>query len=149
MEVFRITHARYANQLHASGRAARWNGAGQEVIYTAGTRSLACLENVVHRSAKGLSSQFRVMVIYVPDALYQEVIRESLLPQNWYESIDVAGCKALGDAWLVKGRSAVLQVPSAIVPSETNYLLNPVHPDFTQIQLIATERFRFDQRIKQ
>lgn len=149
MEVFRITHAQYANQLQASGRAARWNSSGQEVIYTAGSRSLACLENVVHRNAKGLSSQFRVIVVYVPDALYQEVIHESLLPQDWYESVDAVLCREIGDAWLAEGRSAILQVPSAIIHSEANYLLNPSHPDFSQVQLIATEQFRFDQRIKQ
>lgn len=148
MEIYRITHKQYANELVASGRAARWNSAGHEVIYTAGSRSLACLENVVHRNARGLGAQFRVMVIYVPDAIYFEIVNEKQLPKDWYESMDFSACKQIGDSWLTEMRSAILKVPSAIIPSEANFLLNPSHNDFSQIKLIATERFRFDQRIK-
>ncbi|WKN41864.1 RES family NAD+ phosphorylase [Tunicatimonas pelagia] len=148
MEAYRITHTQYADQLYASGRSARWNTKGQEVIYTAGSRSLACLENVVHRNARGLNAQFRVMVIYVPDALYCESIDESVLPNDWYEHAEVSQCREIGDTWLTENRSAILQVPSAIIPTECNYLLNPGHPEFSQIKLIATGPFRFDCRIK-
>ena len=58
MLVYRITKTMYADRLVASGGAARWNSRGQFVIYTAATRALACLENVVHRSGEGLTAIF-------------------------------------------------------------------------------------------
>ncbi|MEZ0606966.1 RES family NAD+ phosphorylase [Fibrella sp. WM1] len=148
MEVYRITRAVYADRLVASGGVARWNARGRFVIYTAGSRALACLENVVHRSGEGLQALFRVMVIHVPDDVPSQTITPADLPANWadYQNFDV--CQQLGERWLTTGQTAVLRVPSVIVPQEWNYLLNPAHPDFARIELLRTEPFLFDPRIK-
>ncbi|GAB3956203.1 RES family NAD+ phosphorylase [Spirosoma harenae] len=148
MLVYRITRSIYADRLVASGGAARWNTRGQFVIYTAATRALACLENVVHRSGEGLLSDFRVMIIEIPDTLNVERILPENLPADWFEFRQYDVCQRIGGEWLRSGRTAVLNVPSAIIPNESNYLLNPAHPDFAQIQLIHTEPFTFDPRIK-
>ncbi len=148
MLVYRITKALYANQLVASGGAARWNSRGQFVIYTAATRALACLENVVHRSGEGLLDTFRVMVIEVPDTLLIETVSPGALPPDWFDFQQYNRCQQLGGEWLGSRRSAVFRVPSAIVPNEWNYLLNPAHPDFLRITLLRTEPFVFDPRIK-
>lgn len=148
MIVYRITKALYANQLVASGGAARWNGRGQFVIYTAATRALACLENVVHRSGEGLHDVFRAMIIEVPDALTIETISVSDLPANWSDFRQYDACQRLGGNWLRMAQSPVLRVPSAIIAHECNYLLNPAHPDFSRIRLVRTEPFLFDPRIK-
>jgi RES domain-containing protein len=149
MEVYRITLAQYANKLYASGKPVRWNSEGRKVIYTAASRSLACLENVVHRSGRGLNAMYKIMVIYVPDALYVETFNATKLPRQWWENTEVANCRAIGDEWLHQQISVVLKVPSAIINDEYNYLLNPLHPDFQQVKLISTENFRFDKRIKE
>lgn len=148
MIVYRITRAVYASQLVASGGAARWNSRGQFVIYTAATRALACLENVVHRSGEGLHDVFRVMVIDVPDELTVEAIAFSDLPADWSDFRQYDACQRMGGDWLRSGRSAVLQVPSAIIPNEFNYLLHPGHLAFPRIRLLRTEPFLFDPRIK-
>jgi RES domain-containing protein len=148
MLVYRITKTIYANRLVASGGAARWNRAGQFVLYTAATRALACLENVVHRSGEGLTADFRVMIIDVPDSLSMETVSVDTLPTDWYDFQRYAICQQIGGEWLQQSRSAVLKVPSAIIPHESNYLLNPAHPDFSRIDLFRTERFTFDPRIK-
>ncbi len=148
MFVYCITKAVYADRLVASGGAARWNERGQFVIYTAATRALACLENVVHRSGEGLSDLFRVMVIELPDALAIETVALNELPPDWSLFQQYGICQEIGGEWLRTGRSAVLRVPSAIVPAEWNYLINPAHPDFSHIQLVRTEPFVFDPRIK-
>ncbi|AHJ97741.1 RES domain protein [Hymenobacter swuensis DY53] len=83
MLVYRICLAKYADDLFASGYRARWNFKDQFVIYTAATRALACLENVVHRSGEGLTDQFRVLVIEVPDDVLIEEITPTQLPVNW------------------------------------------------------------------
>lgn len=148
MEVYRITRAIYTDRLVASGGAARWNSRGRFVIYTAGSRALACLENVVHRSGEGLQELFRVMVIDVPDTLPIETITLVDLPADWadYQNYDI--CQQLGERWLLRGAAPVLKVPSAVVPQEWNYLLNPAHPAFSAIQLVQTEAFAFDPRLK-
>lgn len=141
MLVYRITKAIYADRLVASGGAARWNSRGQFVIYTAGTRALACLENVVHRSSEGLMDNFRVMVINVPNTLSMDTVDRKLLPDNWSDYWQYGICQQLGGEWLEKRQAAVLRVPSAIIPDESNYLLNPAHPDFSHITLVSTEPF--------
>lgn len=149
MVVYRITKAVYADRLIASGGAARWNSRNEFVIYTAATRALACLENVVHRSGEGLLENFRVMVIDVPDTLTVDTLPPDTLPANWFDFEQYGACQQIGGEWLRSGRSAVLRVPSAIIANEYNYLLNPAHPDFSRIVLLRTEPFAFDPRIKQ
>lgn len=148
MLVYRITKVQYADRLVASGGAARWNNRGQYVIYTAATRALACLENVVHRSGEGLSESFRVMVIEIPDSMPIDHINIESLPDDWFNFYQYDSCQRIGAEWLRSGRSAVLRVPSAIITNEYNYLLNPAHSFFGQIRLLRTEPFLFDPRIK-
>ncbi|GAB2941709.1 RES family NAD+ phosphorylase [Hymenobacter coalescens] len=148
MLVYRICLARYADDLFASGYRARWNYKDQFVIYTASSRALACLENVVHRSGEGLHDQFRVLVIDVPDDLLVEEIRLADLPPDWAKASRYALCQPLGSQWYEARRAAVLRVPSSIVPPESNYILHSRHPDFKRIQIVAREPFSFDARIK-
>jgi RES domain-containing protein len=134
MLVYRITLTKFADKLVASGRAARWNPNETEVIYTASSRSLACLENVVHRSQLGLNQLFSIMIIEVPDSVKKQIVKLDDLPADWRE--------------LNKAQTAILQVPSSIIEEEVNYLINPQHPDFKKIKLSKTDRFLFDLRIK-
>ena len=148
MFVYRIVLEKWSTSLTASGQAARWNSRGRFVLYTAGTRALACLENVVHRSGEGLNQLFKTMVIEVPDDLFIEKIIEPDLPAGWHEFESYHLTQQLGDTWINNMKSAVLSVPSAIVPQEQNFLINLQHPDFQKIQLFSTEDFVFDPRIK-
>lgn len=139
----RITLAKWSRQLTASGRAARWNSNGHFMIYTASTRALACLENMVHRRGIGPDEFFRVTLIEIPDDLKIKKINRRKLPANWHEYINYTSCQAIGDAWLKENETAVLQVPSAIITEESNYLLNPQHPDFARIKVHSVEKFTF------
>lgn len=147
MLVYRICLAKYADDLFASGYRARWNFKDQFVIYTAASRALACLENVVHRSGEGLTDPFRVLVIDVPDDLLIEEIRVADLPRQWERASRYAVCQPLGSAWYERRTSAVLRVPSSIVPQEHNYILHSRHPDFKRVRILDREEFRFDPRI--
>ena len=147
MEVYRIVFKKWATTLGASGNAARWNSAGNKVIYTAASRALACLENIVHRGGKGLNEQFKVMVIHIPASVKTDRFEISDLPDNWFEMEHYETCRQMGDQWLIKKTSAVLRVPSAIIFNEYNFLLNPEHRDFKKIRLKRTEDFKFDPRI--
>jgi RES domain-containing protein len=148
MLVYRITLTKFADKLVASGRAARWNPNETEVIYTASSRSLACLENVVHRSQLGLNQLFSVMTIEVPDSVRKQIVKPDDLPANWKEFAQMPLTQNIGEEWLNKAQTAILQVPSSIIEEEANYLINPHHPDFRKIKLLRIDPFLFDVRIK-
>ena len=147
MFVYRIALTKWSKSLASSGKVARWNSEGNNMIYTAASRALACLESVVHRSRKGVIDEFKVMVIEIPSEIKIEKISFDDLPENWFMYEHFETCGAIGDQWLKKNTSAVLRVPSAIILNEFNFLLNPEHPDFKKIKLIRIEDFRFDPRI--
>jgi RES domain-containing protein len=146
MTVFRITTIQWSKSLAASGNPARWSAKGYPVIYTAESRSLACLENLVHRSGEGKDNLYKVMIIEIPDRLAIEAIDASLIKKDWHTTDNYAYCQSLGSKWLNEFKSAVLKVPSVIIKKEHNYLLNPHHPDFKDIQLSGIEDFDFDRR---
>jgi RES domain-containing protein len=144
---YRITTEKWAGQLAASGRAARWNGNGRFMIYSASTRALACLENLVHRRSIGRDDIFKVSVIGIPASLRIDEIKREDLPADWSAYLNYSYCQQLGDKWLDAGSSGILRVPSSIIPEEYNYLLNPAHPAFASISVKAVEDFAFDHRL--
>ncbi|MDP9076971.1 MAG: RES family NAD+ phosphorylase [Bacteroidota bacterium] len=148
MLVYRITLTKYANQLVASGRAARWNPNDVAMIYTASSRSLACLENVVHRDKLGLSMLFSILTIECPISLKIKTINLKDLPANWIDYDQMTITQRIGEKWIRDNESAILQVPSSIVSEEVNYLINPKHPDFKLIKIVKAQPFVFDSRIK-
>lgn len=149
MLVYRIALAKYANKLVASGRAARWNPNDVDMIYTASSRSLACLENVVHRNQLGLNLAFNVMTIEVPDNLKITTIALNTLKPDWSNFNQMRFTQTIGENWIKEQKTAILAVPSSIIEEEFNYLINPKHEDFGAIKLIRSLPFVFDQRIKQ
>lgn len=150
MEVFRITHQKWANQLTASGYAARWNSNGVYIIYTAENRSLACLENLVHRNGFGLDADYCVMTITIPSSITILEIESSALPNGWNLADEKAHllCRSFGDNWVKSQQSCCLIVPSAIIENEKNILINPNHKDFQKIKVSLTQSFSFDNRLK-
>jgi len=149
MLVYRISLAKYGARLIASGRAARWNPNDSRMIYTASSRSLACLENVVHRNQLGLNQVFNILTIEFPDDIKINSIHLSDLPGDWADFGKMSLTQRIGSNWLTENKSAVLQVPSSIITEEINYLINPEHKDFKLVRLINTRPFIFDHRIKQ
>ena len=151
MQVYRISLSKWTNKLNASGNKARWSKKGSYVIYTASTRALACLENVVHRAGEGLQQAFEVMVIDIPDDILMEEILLKDLKKGWNNSdhLTYEICQAIGEDWLERGVSAILKVPSSIIQKESNYLFNINHQDFKKLIIIDLEDFEFDLRIKE
>ncbi|TKC00121.1 RES family NAD+ phosphorylase [Pedobacter cryophilus] len=148
MFVFRITIAKYADSLRASGRASRWNSNEVEMIYTSSSQSLACLENVVHRNLLGLNQSFRVLTIQIPKEVSISEFNLDELPFDWKLFHQMPLTQSLGDKWIQSEKSAVLKVPSSIIQQEYNYLINPAHKDFNKISINSIDPFVFDERIK-
>lgn len=132
----------------ASGNPARWNSKDTKVIYTAESKALGCLENVVHRNSRGLQKNFRQMNIEIPDQIKIDEIKIIDLKIDWKEFMRMSYTQSIGDLWIKESKTSVLKVPSAIVPGDSNFLLNPGHEDFKKIKLLKTLPFQFDSRIK-
>lgn len=148
MLLYRITKAIYADKLVASGIENRWNNSGQFVIYAASTAALACLENVVHTSGLLLHTQaYRLMVIEVPTGTKITVINRKDIPPDWQSLEQRSLTQTMGEKWYEDRKSLLLAVPSAIIPMETNYLINTAHPSFMDTKIIQSEPFLFDERL--
>lgn len=147
MELFRITKAEFTEHLFAPGFSGRWNRLGEEVIYAASSRSLACLENLVHRRSTVGTSTFRTMVIYVPDHATIKHVNLHDLPEEWNQFPINEACQSLGSTWYQSKASLALRVPSAVIPDEFNWVINTRHAEFDKVRIIDVLPFYFDKRL--
>lgn len=150
MELFRVTREKYQNDLSGNGAAingGRWNGLGYPALYAASSRSLAILEVLVHLRQTEPPTDYRVVVLYVPDTMPATTLTQRQLPDNWKQND--THTQHIGSQWLRSGESLLLRVPSVIVRAEYNYLLNPGHIFFADLQIIDTEPIEFDPRFFQ
>jgi RES domain-containing protein len=125
----------------------RWNHPGNTIVYAAGSLSLAALELFVHVDTDLAPANLVAIPADVPDTVRIETIDAADLPRNWRAYPAPEALKDIGTAWAVKGSSAVMAVPSALIPTERNYLLNPKHRDFKRVRIGKSIPFRFDPRM--
>jgi RES domain-containing protein len=125
----------------------RWNSVGIPVVYLAESVSLAVLEMLVHLEGDELLKHYRVIPASFPRSLVKELDPKEL-SANWKKNPAPISTQRLGDQWIASRASVVLKVPSIIVARESNYLLNPHHPQFKRVHIGRPESFRFDQRLK-
>ena len=123
----------------------RWNSRGRPVVYTSWSKSLAALEILVHLNPP-LPFRYVSVQIEFEERLVTRLV-SSALPLDWRLEPPPQSTKQVGDAWLRARESAILAVPSVIIPDETNYLLNPGHPEFQDIIFGQPEPFMFDPRL--
>jgi RES domain-containing protein len=116
------------------------------MLYCGATLSFCALENLVHSSALPIDKAS--ITIEIPGSLHIETVSAASLPAHWDDPIATNLTKDIGTDWVKAGSSAVLAVPSAVIHTELNYLLNPAHPDFKLISFTAPTPFRFDYRLK-
>ena len=128
----------------------RWNEVGLAVTYAAETRSLACLETLVHLVAGGLPLNRYLVEISIPDTVWTGAPRQtaSTLPVGWEAQPAGFTSISFGSAWLRSKISAILLVPSAIVAEEFNVLINPAHPDSASIKAKKLRRWFYDPRLR-
>jgi len=126
----------------------RWNSPGVPVVYVSSSRALAAIELAVHLDRAALLSSFVLISCEFDERIVTRIARNTL-PADWRLDPAPPGLAAIGDAWVRAAKSAVLEVPSAIVEQEPNYLLNPNHPEFATIAIGGPEAFAFDRRLTQ
>jgi RES domain-containing protein len=150
MEAYRLSREKFAAILSGKGAAlkgARWNSIGAELIYTANNRSLAMAEVAVHFTLATLPSDYMMITIFIPDDISIQKINVADLPIDWNTFPHPSTTQIIGDRFIAHNKFCVLQIPSAVTQGDFNLLINPNHPDFKRIKIVAKSKFPFDKRI--
>lgn len=147
---WRITKRKHARNAFIGEGArefgGRWNNQGSAIVYTAQSQSLAALEILVHLDSSELLEKYVLIGVEFDQSLIRPV-EPAALPRRWRSDPPPPEVRSVGDDWILAGTSAVLQVPSALVPGENNFLLNPEHRDFSRLRFGKPLAFRFDPRL--
>lgn len=147
------TRAYAADDLSGAGAkltGGRWNDKGTAMVYTSSNRALACLETLVHLKATALPLNRYLVELSVPDDIWvgAEELTQATAAVGW-DAIP-AGLVSVdyGTEWASANRSAMLRVPSVIIPEEHNVLINPSHPDALRISARKVRKWNYDPAVR-
>ncbi len=148
MKVFRLTKSKFASDLSGEGSklyGGRWNHKGIPCVYLGSSRAMCVLEFSVHVKREEIPNDLVFVEIILPQC---EILELSVnnLPKEWSE---LSVSQDIGSSILKENKYLIFQVPSAIIPEEFNYILNPLHPDFSKVIIENISAFQLDNRIKQ
>ena len=131
----------------AATKPGRWNAIGEPVLYAAPTLAMAVLETAAHIDDAGLPQNRFVVRIDVPDKIWRARITLGVtaLPVTWAAIPAGRASVGLGSRWLREGASALLEVPSVIVPEESVVVLNPAHRDSARIKATVVRPFEYQR----
>lgn len=146
LELWRISNFHSLSGEGGLRYSARWHTAGRPIVYLAASPAGAMIEVFVHLelSEDELPPAYTLLQVEAPASLTLDELRVGK-GENWRTDLGVT--RALGDAWLEGGRSALARVPSAILPNTFNYLLNPLHRDARRIRIAGSTKASFDPRL--
>lgn len=147
MIIYRLTNAKFANDISGMGakiNGGRWNPIGFAGLYTSQYISLAILEILVRANKFTSPDSYTLTSFEIPnEGIYRIQLKK--LKKEWKD--DLRYTQGIGEDFLSENNFLCLQVPSAIVPLETNFLLNPLHPDFKKVKIINSELLQLDKRL--
>ncbi len=149
MTVYRLAIPKYASDLSGEGTAifgGRWNFAGLRALYTSQHISLCILEILVRSQLNINPPGYQLITIEFPET-NMIVIKPPELKTEWKQHIEYT--QRIGEEFLNSNKSLVLQVPSAIVERENNFLLNPLHKNYSQVKIINIEPLDLGKRLMQ
>jgi RES domain-containing protein len=152
IRVYRICDRRYARSAY-SGEGARlyggrWNPVGLPMVYTSGSISLAILENLVNiQDLEDLPGKLVLIPADLPNDLPLRRVDSQSLPSQWRSFAISSITQALGKRWFLEEGEAVVAVPSVVVPTEINYLINPRHAGFSRIIVHKPQPLQIDPRL--
>jgi RES domain-containing protein len=148
-KVYRIAAKKHARDVSGGGAAkygGRWNSKGEYVLYTANTASLAMLEWLAHARDRDMEIDYYLITLELPDA---PILKPKMdkLPANWMATPPLAAVQAFGDTLLKDGKCLGIEVPSVVMPVETNIVLNVYHPSFTEVKILSVTLLQPDARL--
>ncbi|MCC8425198.1 RES family NAD+ phosphorylase [Mucilaginibacter sp. UR6-11] len=149
MIVYRLSGQAFINDLSGYGAektGGRWNSKGIPVLYTAASRALAVVEIAVHVPLGIIPTNYFIAAIDIPE---NDIVKTGIsdLPANWNRNPFIKATQLIGDEFIKNNKHLVLQVPSASVSGDFNYLINPRHSDFNKVKLKSIDPFVFDARL--
>lgn len=153
MIVYRISRAKYSRDLSGKGAelsGGRWNSAGRPAIYTSSSVALSTVEVSVHLPLGIMPNDYVLISIWLPDTsdnAESTITRLTKLPANWRSYPFPKETQQAGDTFLKKGKTLALQVPSAAVTEDYNFIINPLHPDARYVKIEDIRPYEFDQRL--
>ena len=150
MNVWRLTRPQYAATAPSGEGSARypgrWNVRGVRVAYASETLSLATLEVLAHAENLEMLNQYVALSVTLPpDSLTTLTLDE--LPEDWQTDPAPESTRRLGHTWFGARETLVLKVPSVLVPTEHNFVINPEHPDFARVRVAEPAPLPFDARV--
>jgi RES domain-containing protein len=151
MEVYHLGSTKFARQLTGEGaklHGGRWNTIGQPCLYTSETQALSILEYAANIPLDQMPADLSITIYSIPHDSWRQFTPDEL-PKNWMDIPVAAQTRQWGTERLQKQEFLALKLPSVIIPSEFNYILNPLHPDFKKVRIKDIVPFNFDSRIKQ
>lgn len=150
LQAWRLVQARWAATAFSGDGAqrhgGRWNHPGTALVYTSGTLSLAALEVLANLRRPEILWDFVALPATFDAALCLQLPTEELLP-GWNGPTATRATRDIGTRWAQGLSSVALAVPSVVVSIESNYLLNPTHPDFERVAIGSPEPFQLDARL--
>jgi len=149
MIVFRWVQQKYSPDWNGKGAeiiGRRWNSKGIPMIYTSSSRALCTAELAVHLPLGKVPQGFELLTVSIPDDIIFTEIRMKDLPTGWKSFPYITATQQIGDQFIQQNKFQVMKVPSAVIPGDFNYLLNPRHPGFGRIEIINKEPYEFDER---
>ena len=144
MELWRISNYVDLSGIGGLRAAGRWHSQGRRIVYLADHPSSALLEMLVHMDRDLIPPTYQLLRVAVPDDINVETVG-SELSQDWRSQTMVS--REIGDRWLDRSASVLLQVPSAISAQGANYLLNPAHHDAARVSIAEVIQAPFDPRL--
>jgi RES domain-containing protein len=124
----------------------RWTSAGVRVVFTSETLSLATLEILVHLQSSSILTSYVTFSVEFPEEVVQD-LDHTRLPKDWRSSPPSLPTQMIGEEWVKTASSAILKVPSAVIVHEHNYLMNPLHPDFSKLLISPPRPLDIDPRL--
>ncbi|AWW32487.1 RES domain-containing protein [Echinicola strongylocentroti] len=147
MLIYRIVNRKYAGDLSGTGAAlfgGRWNKKGTPVLYTGENKEIALLETIVHTPPM-LVPELDIVILKCPDNITSLSVEE--LPPNWKAYPAPTILAELGEKWVTKNKTVALKVPSCIIHSSHNFILNCQNPTYKEVKIIDRQPFHFDPRL--
>jgi RES domain-containing protein len=149
MIVYRLAKTAFAHDLSGTGAeiyGGRWNSKGLALLYTAQSQALAYTELAIRLPLSIAPRDYSMVTIQIPNDVSILQLTAKNLPKDWRANPHPESTRKIGDGFVKEGEYLVLQVPSAIVPGESNFLVNPRHPQARQLKVRQVELFEFDSR---
>ena len=150
MIVYRLSKSNYSTDLSGKGAertGGRWNSKGVPMVYTSSSRALCMAEIAVHVPLGLIPADYLLTTLAIPDRFIADEHDLKTVPEDWKSLPYSRVTQTLGDSFIKNKNSLVMKVPSAVVQGDYNFLLNPLHEGISEIVIVNSEPFKFDERL--